>query len=314
MKPIRDLEIALNNQQFYKAQFEESGYVKNVLFVSPHLTPKHVYKYILPYFCMQSGGVATAITSVENHKFEKYDDVKNLKPEKSVLLPQHIIWADFIVFPFILNRLGGTEEDSLYNQIKKINPDVKIVYHVDFNFYRLPKRHPYYKLFDRKAISNVEDNIYFCDLCLTSNMEFYNELHKIIEKLAETTYKDYPPTLKLGNVPILFDLEVLLMNVDYDPEKPTVIDNRKVKKTAEVAESEKKKASSQKQTSKKSTKSKTNGTKSTTAKSGGKPNGGSTTSGKGKTPTPKSGGKSTGGSTGTTRRRGRPPKSESKPK
>jgi hypothetical protein len=229
MKPIRDLEKALNNQEFYKAQIDESGYVKNILFVSPQITGKHIYKYILPYFCLLSAKIATAITSVE-----KYSGQDGLKKPKSRLFPQQVIWADYIVFPFILSPLGGAE-NSFYQELKKVNPNVKIVYHVDFNFYLLDKMHPYYKLFNKKTISIVEDNIYFSDLCLTSNMEFHASILKIVEKLSKTKYVDYPPQLKVGNFPILFDTEILLMNVDYDPEKPVVIDNRKAREVVQKA-------------------------------------------------------------------------------
>jgi len=240
MKSFGDLETALSNQEYYNAQFEESGLVKNILFVSPQLTGKHVYKFILPYFCMLGAVVETAITSVEKFDYNA-DPKESFKKVNSVLFPQQVIWADYVVFPFILSRLGGAEDDSFYKKLKEMNPDVKIVYHVDFNYYQLSKLHPYYTLFNKQTISIVEDNIYFADICITSNMEFHTLLHKVVNKLSETKYQGNPPNLKIGNIPILFDLETLLMNVDYNPEQPLVIDNRKAKKTVEVAKAEKKK-------------------------------------------------------------------------
>jgi hypothetical protein len=330
MKPIRDLEKALNNPDYYADQFNESGHIKNILFVSPQIKGKHVYKFLLPYYSMRTANVETAITSVE-----KFDEEQLFTNPKSVLFPKQVLWADFIVFPFMINKLGGAE-NSVYQELKKINPNVKIVYHVDFNFYTLPKLHPYKKYFNKKVVSNIEDNIYFSDLCLTSNLEFNKFLIQVIEKLAVEKYKDIPPQLKVGSIPILFDTDILLMNVDYDPERAKLIDNRRVQKTAKVSEEEKKKSGTKKSTtSRKTTGSKSRSaskstTKKTTAKSttkktttkktndgksgaksgSGKPNGGTTA---------KSGGKSTGGNKGgsksktggtTTRRRGRPPKSE----
>lgn len=321
MKPIRDLEKALNNQDFYNDQFQESGHLKNILFVSPQLKGKHIYKFILPYFSMLNANIATAITSVE-----KFDEEHTINNPKSVLFPKQVLWADYIVFPFMLNRLGGTGE-SVYKQLKKINPNLKIVYHVDFNFYAIPNYHPYKKHFTKQTISNVEDNIYFSDLCLTSNLQFNNFLIKVIEEMAAQKYTEHKPKLKVGCVPILFDTEILLMNVDYDTEQPTVIDNRKAKKAAETADKEKvktiskrsvtaKKAANKKPAVKKSAATKTTTKKATDEKTGTKTgdtklNGGDN----------KSNGKPIGAKSGTAKttsgnaqagakKRGRPPKTK----
>lgn len=310
MKPIRDLEKALNNPDYYNNQFQESGIVKNILFVSPQLSANHIYKYILPYFCLLGEKVATAITSVE-----KFDAEQGLKNPKSKLFPQQVIWADYIVFPFGLTKLGGAE-NSFYHKLKEINPKVKIVFHVDFNFYLLSKMHPYYKLFDTSTISIVEDNIYFSDLCLVANTEFHKYLIAKISSLAEEKYQDHPPKLKVGCIPILFDTNTLLFNVVYLPEESVVIDNRKVKDAVETAEEEKKKPSNKKSTTKKvangksrkkSTTVKPKGAKSNGAKSNGtKSNGTNSVRTKSNGEPTKSNGTTTNPST----KRGRPKKSE----
>jgi hypothetical protein len=237
MKSIRDLEKALNNTDFYNKQFDESGIAKNILFVSPQLTGKHIYKFILPYFCLLSAKVNTAITSIE-----KFDAESAFKSPSMKLFPKQVLWADFIVFPFVVNPLAvvSSGKESLYSQLKKINPNVKIVYHVDFNFYELSKMHPYYKIFDKKTISNVEDNIYFSDLCLVSNTELHKFLIKTITELAQTKYAGTEPSLKVGSIPVLFDTNLLLQNVDYDPNHPVIINNKKAKEASIASEQVKK--------------------------------------------------------------------------
>ncbi len=54
MKDVLALTKAITDPTFYKEMFDEWGEEKNILFVSPQLSGKHLYKTLLPYFLMQS--------------------------------------------------------------------------------------------------------------------------------------------------------------------------------------------------------------------------------------------------------------------
>jgi len=245
MKDVISLTRAITDDNFYKEMFEEWGEDKNILFVSPQLSGKHLYKTLLPYFCMQSDEVSTAITSLK-----RFDQRKQLLGYEIDLNNDMIQWADFIVFPFTTQPL----ESEIYNSIRQNKPEVKIVYSIDFNFYELSEHHPYHDIFSEEmVISDVEDNMFFADLVLTNNIELSKYFLEKFKKLVSGKYKDVESYMSIATLPTMIDTEIVLKNIDYDIQKsvsvnassnanitnetihtPTV--NKAIEKVTEVAE------------------------------------------------------------------------------
>jgi len=219
--------------EFINNQFLEPHFNKNILFVNPQLNGRNFYKYIMPYILLYEFDVmGTAIIGMDKFKPNNEYDFTNIP-----LYSKQILWADYIVFPFSAQNLS-----PLYENIRYINPEVKIVYNVDFNFYLLGKTHPLFDKFNNEeSISILEDNIFFADLCLTTNQELSKYLaEKFSKELNETKYKDIESNVEIATLPLLIDEQLIMENfenvkpapknseLEKNIENPTDISNENV--------------------------------------------------------------------------------------
>lgn len=221
MKDILSLKRAITDTDYYETMFSKWGSEKNILFVSPQLSGKHLYKSILPFQCLpdkkEDGEliIATGITSLK-----PFDYRKQLIEYEIELTDKHIHWADFIIFPFTTQPLS----QDIYKKIRGIKPSVKIMYSVDFNFYELSDANPYKKIFsDSMILSQVEDNMYFSDSVLVDNLMLADYLVKKVKSLMETKYKDVQGYMGITCLPTMIDSEIVLKNVEYEPENASFV-------------------------------------------------------------------------------------------
>lgn len=236
MKAVLDLTKAIKNKGYYDEQFQESGTLKNILYVSPQLTSKHLYKFIIPFFSFYNQRVRTAITDLT--KYNPYGQIVQLN---ATLTSAEIKWANYIVFPFTTMDLS--KGYGLYDAIREINPDCKIVFFVDFNYYELSNEHPHKELFTfPNIIESTERNILMADLCLVSNLNLQIYLSKTFNELVKTKYKDIENVpVKFNAIPYLTDDQIVLQNVDFELNKPEPVINKELFiKVAEVADEIKK--------------------------------------------------------------------------
>lgn len=235
MKAVLDLTKAITDYGYFNEQFENSGKQKNILFVEPQLTSKHLYKYILPFFSFYNENIYTAITGLD-----KYNPYTQLVQLQTNLDQRQILWANFIVFPFTTMDLS--KEYGIYEAIREINPSCKIVFFVDFNFYELPNEHPHKELFSyNHIIDSLERNILYSDLCLTTNLKLHEYLHKKLSDLINSKYEQIQIPVSLATLPYLIDNEIVLQNIDFESYKPEPVINRDLfKKIADKADEIKK--------------------------------------------------------------------------
>ncbi len=118
----------------------------------------------------------------------------------------------------------------------------KIVFCVDFNYYEMPKEHPYAELFAHEGIKEqVERNVLKADLVLVTNMALHEYLLKKFTDLVADKYKNVITKVVFGCVPYLIDTEIVFQNIEFESQKPEPIINKDIfKKVAEVAEEIKK--------------------------------------------------------------------------
>jgi glycosyltransferase involved in cell wall biosynthesis len=206
MNVINHIFKDIDNEEFFKNQFKEIHWNKNVLFINPQLNGRHFYKYLMPYLCMyEYDAWASAITGID-----KYKPIKEYESVKVPLNSMQILWADYIVFPFTFDDL--TES---YKNLRKINPQVNIVFNVDFNYYELSKQHSLYNDFqDRNAVENIEKNIFYSDLTLTTNTKLTEVILDKFKELYETKFKGQEIFVSIGTIPLFIDTEVILENVE----------------------------------------------------------------------------------------------------
>ena len=228
MKSILDIEKQLKDEAYFSAQIAHSHKNCNVLFVSPYKTAMGVYKYMLPYILMQDDGIANcALTGLE-----KFDEQKQYVEIDIPLTSNQIQWADVIVFPFTTQALySGQSHESVYHMIRKINPDIRIVYNVDFNFYLLDKNHTQQEMFTKNTVRNIEDNMFYADLTCCSNMLLVDYLQKKLAALKKTRYKDIDTNAQIMAYPLLIDEGIFMENVmQNDPQKlePTKNDTLRI--------------------------------------------------------------------------------------
>jgi len=206
MNVINHIFKDIQNEEFFTNQFKEIHWNKNVLFINPQLNGRHFYKYLMPYLCMyEYDAWATAITGID-----KYKPNKEYESVKIPLNSMQILWADYIVFPFTFDDL--TES---YKNLRKINPQVNIVFNVDFNYYELSKQHSVYNDFqERNAIENIEKNIFYSDLTLTTNTKLTEVILDKFKELYDTKFKGEEIYVSIGTMPLFIDTEVILENVE----------------------------------------------------------------------------------------------------
>lgn len=222
MKDILSLKRAITDTDYYETMFSKWGSEKNILFVSPQLSGRHLYKTILPFMCLpqksENGDItiATGITSLNT-----YDYRKQLMSYELELTDKHILWADFIIFPFTTQPLS----QDVYKKIRGIKPSVKIMYSVDFNFYELSDLHPYKRIFsDPMILSQVEDNMFFSDVVIVENLMLVNYLHdKVKNELMTSKYLGVQGYMSLTCIPTMIDSEIVLKNVDYETENASFV-------------------------------------------------------------------------------------------
>jgi glycosyltransferase involved in cell wall biosynthesis len=223
MKKVLNLYKAIEETNFVNEQFS-SVTDHNILFLTPQLTGKELYKTILPFFFMNNDekGVYTNISGLE-----KYNPIRQLLDVQVPLTSIQILRSDFIVFPFTTQPIATQPAlKSVYEQLRDINPAIKLVYHIDFNFYLLDKSHPYHSYFPKQVIEDIEDNIFYSDITLVTNVRLQEFLTDKFRELKTTKYKNFqrtdqhgnPTEFRIGCVPLFMDEEVLTENVDVDFE------------------------------------------------------------------------------------------------
>ncbi len=222
MKQVISTYKELQQDRFRDSQFIDDHPEKNILFISPQLSGQHLYKFILPYIVLYEQNLwNSAFTSLTKYSSDKQVEIKD-----SLIRSHEIMWADYVVIPFTTQNLATSAGDgfSLYQQIRDINPEVKIIYHVDYNYYLLPTSHPYHSKFqDRQAIKSVEDNIFYADTVVVTNFLLQQYLHDVFKELKETgRYKNRVTGVAISCLPMLSDPETIFENmvIEHDDQKP----------------------------------------------------------------------------------------------
>jgi len=130
MKIVSDLYKNIRKSDYYKNQFETDENKKNILFLDPVMTSFDFYSMIVPFLSLEeSGTVNTALTGLY-----RYSEIDTKPPTR--IMQSEIEWADAIVFPMSLEGYK-----IIIDEIREINPDVKIIQTVEFDFYEIKNDH-----------------------------------------------------------------------------------------------------------------------------------------------------------------------------
>lgn len=178
----------------------------NVLFISPEATGGNYYRMIVPYWVLKKTGVVnTAITG-----WSKYNPAKRFRnEEKTPIRSKQILWADTIVFPFTNQPLK-----DFFEVCRTLNPNARLVYHVDFDFLEMPEKHPLKDAFTNKAVNDIIDNIVSADTTVVSNNLLATFLITKLQELGHEVDRS-----KFAVQILCYDDEVFLQNVDKPTDK-----------------------------------------------------------------------------------------------
>lgn len=214
MKSIVDIYKEIKNPEFLEGQFSEIHWNKNVLFINPQLNGRSFYKYILPYIVMfEYDRWGTALTSIDKYKPNKEYEFVSIP-----LNSKKILWADYIVVPFTNQDLT-----ELYDTIRKINPNVKIIFNVDFNYYLISKKHPLHSTFGvEENHSIIEDNIFYSDITLCTNPRLSEYLIKKFKEDLKERYDDKFSDVGIGALPIFIDKDIIVENIEKESSENKV--------------------------------------------------------------------------------------------
>lgn len=154
----------------------------NVLFINPEATGANFYKIFVPFWVLKKAQpLSTAITG-----WTKFNPVKRFKNDsKTPIRSRQIVWADTIVIPFTNQPLKDFMEAS-----RIVNPNTRILFHVDFDFIDIPEDHPLKEAFDTDSINNVIQNIMSCDTTVVSNPKLASHLITRLKELGHEADRD----------------------------------------------------------------------------------------------------------------------------
>jgi hypothetical protein len=197
MKILSDLYKKIRETAYYRGQFSDQNDKQKILFLDPIMTDFDWYTCLIPYFAIpENENVDTALTGL--YRYSELDR----KPQ-TVLSALEIKWANYIVVPFTLEKFYGPGE--LFDSIKKVNPEIKIIFTVEFDFYEIRPDH--YLLLDNpdkkdEIIERIEGNCRAADRLIVMN-------DKLNDKLIGKGFQD------VKTMAVLYAGDVLKENVDF---------------------------------------------------------------------------------------------------
>lgn len=149
----------------YESQFRATEY--RIFVISPELTGTNFYRFILPGMALNtSDNFSVAFSEIRKHTTNQ-----RFFPPTSEIGSFEIGWARTIIFPFTLHPMK-----KVFEEIRMINPEVRISFSIDFNFLRIPATHPYYNFFSEKELKNVIENMAHSDKSIVGNKNLITTL------------------------------------------------------------------------------------------------------------------------------------------
>ena len=150
MESVNNTKLSVNER--YPELLINVG--RNILFVSPILNKQGLYRMILPALELkETGRYNTIINQILPDDYQKTIDDYNIK-----LVPELIKWADYIVF-----AANGQNLKPVIDQIRAINPKVKISMDMDRNYHALNPNNYTAKRFTIEKQRNLESNLRLVD-------------------------------------------------------------------------------------------------------------------------------------------------------
>jgi hypothetical protein len=225
MKILNDLQNLVSDVNGYKQQFVVNE-KKNILVIDPVMSRYDYYNVILPLLSLHGHEeINLAFTSIS-----KFTDSPKEKP--IILTEFEISWSNVIVFPFSVNDYLNENGVHLFDEIKSINEDVKIVFmcetvftHQKFkksiidSFNRISQ-----KKIDEETERKINDQVQLNILnqlnksdCIVCNNNFiYDLLKKTNQDYDVRTIlpKNYSETIREGLDPSNFEENELLEFLD----------------------------------------------------------------------------------------------------
>ena len=210
MKVVNDLYSNIKDKRFYQNQFKSLADKQNILFVDPVMTSFDFYTMIIPYLALggEDSNYQTAITGLY-----RYSEINSIPPK--YLSENEVKWADVVVLPMTLEKFNGS--GRLYQELREINPNIKIIQTVEYDFYEIKSDHHLLDFSDKeklkptkkeinslkkKMITRYEDNCKGADRLVVLNPN-------LAKKLISKGFKD------VKWCPVFIDEDTFKENIDF---------------------------------------------------------------------------------------------------
>lgn len=222
MKKVHELFHKMKDDNYVIHQFTREDIVfrnehsasRKILFVNVQHNGRNYYRYIQPYIDMLEFGLA----KVAMNRFIEYRVNREYSETDWSLDDRFIYWATTIVFPFTPKPLT-----DVFARIKEINPNCKIIYYLDFNYYKVPKEHVLFNYFKTDDLKNIEENIFFADQINFMNIDLGREIIDVFNSgKTKQHFADYDKDLfesKFIWHPIMISPELAYENIQSIPEE-----------------------------------------------------------------------------------------------
>jgi glycosyltransferase involved in cell wall biosynthesis len=139
MKKVRELLKKSAIKEDLKIKKSSSEIVR-LLYVAPLLNSDGYYRMILPYLELgRATGFETRVTSVS-----KWDFTKTFKIGEDTLREEEIRWADYIIFPMLME-----DYTYLFQAIRVLHPKVYLVMDITRQIHTIPKAHVDHEIYNK---------------------------------------------------------------------------------------------------------------------------------------------------------------------
>lgn len=173
----------------------------NILYINPEATGANFYKLFVPCELLaRTDVVCTAMGG-----WQKYNPVKRFRSEDQKPLDSwKIRWADIIVIPFTNQDMSQFMQFAKAIKESMGGQQLRIVFHLDFDFTSIPKNHPLKDAFGEKEIDNIYKNIFFADKVVVTNGALASHVISTIRETGQEVDREKFGVQTLSYDPMLF--------------------------------------------------------------------------------------------------------------
>ncbi|MDN5201162.1 glycosyltransferase [Fulvivirgaceae bacterium BMA10] len=190
MNKIKELEETLKSKKFEDRypHFDTDDGKIHILYISPCLNGTGYYRAIAPSLELNNTESHSAIiSSIHKWNFNKqFDDYDSPLDERLIK------WAHYVVLPLMFTDAG-----YILKALYEINDDIQFVMDLDFNFHKIPEKHPDFSRITKEMKGQLIRNISNMEIVTGVSEGLLDYYEMLLEKQFpnSTVFLEYLPNL-----------------------------------------------------------------------------------------------------------------------